>query len=78
MVAFVENVKTGSVSSVTPISSTPTFAVDGIIDVDYSGTGGSDILAKVSSIKGKSVNSLLSSFGIYKFLIILLQPLILH
>lgn len=67
VVAFVENVKTGSVSSVTPISSTPTFAVDGIIDVDYSGTGGSDILAKVSSIKGKSVNSLLSSFGIYKF-----------
>lgn len=65
--AFVESVKSGSISSVDVFSSTPTFSVDGIIDVDYSGTGGSDILAKVSSVKGKTVNSLLSSFGIYKF-----------
>ena len=65
--AFVESVKSGSISSIDVVSSTPTFSVDGIVDVDYSGTGGSDILAKVSSVKGKSVSSLLSSFGIYKF-----------
>lgn len=65
--AFVESVKSGSISAVDVVASTPTFSVDGILDVDYSSTGGSDILAKVASVKGKSVNSLLSSFGIYKF-----------
>lgn len=65
--AFVENVKSGSVSGIDISSSTPTFSVDGIVEVDYSNTGGSDVLAKVSSVKGKSVNSLFASFGIYKF-----------
>jgi hypothetical protein len=67
VVAFVESVKSGSISSVDVVSSIPSFSVDGIIDIDYSGTNGSDILAKISSVKGKSVNSLLSSSGIYKF-----------
>jgi len=67
VVAFIEDTKTGSISNIDVVSSHNSFSVDGVVDVDYSGTGGSDILAKISSVKGKSVNSLLSSFGIYKF-----------
>lgn len=67
IVAFIEDTKSGSISDINVISSHNSFSVDGVVSVDYSGTGGSDILAKVSSVKGKFVNSLLSSFGIYKF-----------
>jgi len=67
VVAFVEEVKTGSISNVDVNFSHNNFSVDGVVNVDYSGTGGSDILAQVATLKGKSVNSLVSSFGIFKF-----------
>jgi hypothetical protein len=67
VVAFIENVTSGSISDISVFSSPSNFSVDSIVEVDYSNSGGKDILAQVSSIKGKPVDSLLSSFGIYTF-----------
>jgi len=67
VVAFVEDITTGSVSNVSVFSSTSNFSIGSIVDIDYTNSGGKDILAEVSSVKGKPVSSLLSSFGIYTF-----------
>jgi hypothetical protein len=67
VVAFVESVTSGSVSDVSVFSSSSNFSVGSKVDVNYDNSGGKDILAEVSSVKGKPVDTLLSSFGIYTF-----------
>jgi hypothetical protein len=56
--AFIDDVSSGSVSDVIVESSPSTFSSGCVVDVDYAGTEGSGILAKVSSIKGKQVDSI--------------------
>ena len=58
--AFIDNVKSGSVSDITTEYSPNTFSCGSVVDVDYSESQGSGILARVSSIKGKTVSSIQS------------------
>ena len=55
IIAFVDSVKSGSISSITVESSVPSFSVNSIVDVNYENTGGSNILCKVDSVNGKNV-----------------------
>ena len=56
--SYIENINSGSVSSLDIFGSHNNFSVGSLVEVDNSGTGGSGVVAKVSSVKGKSVSSL--------------------
>ena len=56
--AYIDSVKSGGVSSVICESSTNTFSPGSIVEVDYTDTEGSGLIAKVSSVKGKTVQSI--------------------
>lgn len=56
--AYVDEIDSGSVSSVYVDQSHNNFSVGCILESDYSGTLGSGIVAKVSSIKGKVIQSI--------------------
>jgi len=55
---FIDEINSGSVSSLDVFSSHDNFSVGNLVEVDNSGTSGSGIVAKVSSVKGKSVTSI--------------------
>lgn len=55
---FINEINSGSVSSLDVFSSHDNFSVGSLVEVDNSGTSGTGIVAKVSSIKGKSVTSI--------------------
>ena len=56
--SYIENINSGSVSSLDIFGSHNNFSVGSLVEVDNSGTEGSGVVAKVSSVKGKSVSSL--------------------
>jgi hypothetical protein len=56
--AYVDSIKSGSVTSATCDYSTNTFGNGSIVEVDYTDTEGSGLIAKVSSVKGKNVESI--------------------
>ena len=55
---FIDEINSGSVSSLDVFSSHDNFSVGSLVEVDNSGTSGTGIVAKVSSVKGKSVTSI--------------------
>jgi len=54
--AYISEVTSGQVSSVDIQYSSDNFSVNSLVEVDYSGSTGSGVVAYVDSIKGKSVN----------------------
>jgi hypothetical protein len=58
VLAYIESINSGSLSGAIVESSTDTFSVGSVVDIDYTGTNGSDAVAQVSSLKGKSVLSI--------------------
>ena len=56
--SYIEEITSGSVSSLDIFDSHDNFSVGGLVEVDNSSTEGSGIVAKVSSVKGKPVSSL--------------------
>jgi len=58
VLAYVESINSGSLNGVVVESSTNTFAVGSVVDIDYTNTDGSNAVAQVSSLKGKNVVSI--------------------
>lgn len=58
VLAYVESINTGSIDGAIVESSTNTFSVGSVVDIDYTNTNGSGAVAQVSSLKGKPVNSI--------------------
>ena len=56
--ALIQDLESGSVDSIDVVSSSPSFNVGSSIVFDNTGTEGSGVEAKVSTVKGKSVNYL--------------------
>jgi len=55
---FIDEINSGSVSALDVFNSHDNFSVGSLVEVDNSGTSGTGIVAKVSSVKGKSVTSI--------------------
>tara|TARA_B100000214_G_scaffold20291_1_gene13552 strand:+ start:2465 stop:11026 length:8562 start_codon:yes stop_codon:yes gene_type:complete len=55
---IVDEINTGSISSVEVVSSTSTFSVGSTVEINNEGTGGHGVTAEVSSVKGKAVESI--------------------
>ena len=58
VLSLIEEINSGSVSSLDIFGSHDNFSVGNLVEVDNSGTSGSGIIAKVSSVQGKTVTSL--------------------